>query len=241
MHAVDAVFRYKPFIVERLFFDEPTGKKLGDICKFMASERKLYRQVPWEELVKIGGTKQHGGVVAVTRRRPLEKASAKAAEFWAKEGMPILVMDGVGNPHNFGAVVRSAAYYGLEKVVIADSQRQAGLSEAAFRIARGALEMVDLRLSDNLPVLLKQIRASHFVIGCDPEGQPMPDLLALCPGGEVGKPVAIVLGNEEAGLSEPVARSCQALVSIPGGGAIDRLNVASEACLLLQKYVVEGY
>ncbi len=241
LHAVDAVFRYKPHIVERLFFDDATGKHLGDVCKFLAQERKPYRQVSRDELVRISDSRHHGGVVAITRRRPLEKVTPKAVSFWAKEGLPLLIMDGVANAHNFGAIVRAGAYFGVEKVLVANTSRQARPNASAYRIARGALDMVDLRLVDNMPVFLKTIRQSHFVIGSNPEGKPFPDLLSLCPDQDAGKPVALVLGNEETGLSDAVADACSEVVSIPGGGAIDCLNVASEAALLLQKYVVDGY
>ncbi len=214
---------------------------LGDVCKFLAEERKPYRQVSRDELVKIADTRHHGGVVAITRRRPLEKATPKAAAFWAEEGLPLLIMDGVGNAHNFGAIVRAAAYFGVEKVLIADTRRQARPNASAYRIARGGLDMVDLRLVDNMPVFLKSIQKSHILIGSSPQGKPMPDLLSLCSTEDVGKPVAIVIGNEDSGLSETVLEACSEVVAIPGGGAIDCLNVASEAAILLQKYVADGY
>jgi len=241
LHAVGSLFHCKPYIVERLFFDLDMAPLLGEICRFLAKERKPYRQVDAEELYRIAGTRHHGGVVAIARRRPLEKATASAAGFWAKEGMPLLVLDGVGNAHNLGALARTAAFFGVEKVLIAESSRQARPSESAYRVARGGLDMVDLRLVDNVPSFLKAARKSHFVIGLDLEGAPLPELLAICPQEEMDRPVAIVVGNEESGLSEASCKECSALVGIPGTGAIDRLNVVAEASLLIQKYVVERY
>ncbi len=240
LHAVGSLFHCKPFIVERLFFDAETAPMLGEICKFLASEKKPYRQVDFDELSRVAGTRHHGGVVAVARRRPPEQAGLKAAEFWAKEGMPLLILDGVGNAHNLGGLARTAAFFGVEKFLIADSKRQARPSEAAYRVARGGLDMVDLRLVDNVPSFLKGVRASHFTIGLDVEAAPLPELTAICPAEQLDKPVAIVIGNEETGLRESASSVCDALVGIPGCGALDRLNIVAEAALLIQKYVVEG-
>jgi len=238
--AVQAVFRHKPGIVERLFFDAPTGRKLGDACRFLAQERKPYRQVEPSELEKIAGAKRHGGVVAVTRRRPLERATPKAAAFWAKEGMALVILDGVRQPRHLGALARTTAFFGARKFLLANAPGQALPSDAAYRSARGAMELLDTRLVDDVPDFLKALRASHFVIGCAPSGASLPPLRELRGEGDAGKPVALVFGGEEAGLSPAAARACQALAGPVGEGGIERLDLAAEAAVMLQKYVVEG-
>lgn len=240
VHAVGSVFHCKPFIVERLYFDAELAPMFGEICKFLAKEKKPYNQVEFDELARQAGTPHHGGVVAIVRRRQPEMATTKAAEFWAKEGMPLLILDGVSNPENLGRLARTSAYFGVEKFLIAASRKQARPNEVAYRAARGGLDMVDLRLVDNVPSFLKGVRKTHFVIGVDLEGPALPEHLAICPEEEIDKPVAIVIGNEESGLLDSTKQECSVLVGIPGSGAIDRLDVATEAALLLQKYLVEA-
>lgn len=240
VHAVGSVFHCKPFIVERLYFEAELAPLFGDICKFLAKEKKPYNQVEFEELARQGGTSRHGGVVAIVRRRQPELASTKAAEFWAKEGMPLLVLDGVGDPEDLGRLARTAAYFGVEKFLIAASRKQARPNEVAYRAARGGLDMVDLRLVENVPSFLKGVRKTHFVIGVDLEAPPLPEHMAICPEEEVDKPIAIVVGDQETGLLESTKQECSVLVGIPGSGAIDRLDVAAEAALLMQKYLVEA-
>lgn len=227
-------------IVERLFFDAETAPLLGEICKFLAKERKVYRQTDAEDLAKISGTQHHGGVVAIARRRPPEVATPQAAAYWAKEGMPLLVLDGVGNTHNFGGIARTAAFFGLEKLLIANSRRQARPSESAYRVARGGLDMVDLRLVDNVPSFLKGVAGHYFILGIDIEGAPLPNYLEVCPDDKLDMPVALVVGNEETGLSSGVRAACDVLIGFPGSGAVDRLNVVAEVALMIQKYVVES-
>lgn len=212
----------------------------GDICKFLAEEKKPYNQVDEIELARVGKTRNHGDVVAIARRRQPEMASLKAAEFWAKEGSPLLILDGVSDPIKFGEVARTSAYFGVEKLLISASRKQARPDSKAYQAARGGLDMVDLRLVDNMPSFLKGLRKTHFVIGVDVEAPPLPEHLAICPEEDIDKPVAIVVGNEEAGLLDSSKQECAALVGIPGSGAIDRLAPATEAALLLQKYLVEA-
>ncbi|MDQ8183354.1 RNA methyltransferase [Pelagicoccus sp. SDUM812005] len=240
VHAVGSLFHCKPFIVERLYFDAELAPMFGEICKFLAGEKKPYNQVEFDELTRQAGTTHHGGVVAIARRRQPEVATTKAAEFWAKEGMPLLILDGVQSPENLGRLARASAYFGVEKFLIAASRKQARPNEVAYRAARGGLDMVDLRLVDNVPSFLKGVRKTHFVIGVDLEGLPLPEHMAICPEEDIDKPVAIVIGNEESGLLDSTKQECAALVGIPGSGAIDRLDVAMEAALLLQKYLVEA-
>lgn len=240
-HAVGTVFHMKPLAVERLFFDEELSPMMGELCSFLAKERKPYRQTDGEELAKIAGTRNHGGVVAVVRRRPLEEATTKVLEFWGKESLPLMLLDGVSDPGNLGYLARTAAYFGMEKLVLADTREQAMPSELAYRVSRGGLDMMEVRRVSKVLSFLKDARKTHFVIGLDLEGLPLPDLAAICPDESLDKPVALVIGNEEHGLSEATLKECDAVVCIPGSGALDRLHPAAEAALLVQKYLVEAF
>lgn len=240
VHAVGSLFHCKPFIVERLYFELELAPLFGEICKFLAGEKKPYNQVDSKELERLAGTPHHGGVVAIARRRVPEQATPKAAEFWAKEGMPLILLDGVSDPEALGGIARTSAYFGVEKFLIASTRKQARPNEVAYRAARGGLDMVDLRLVDNVPSFLKAVRKTHFVIGVDIEALPLPDHLAICPEDDIDKPIAIVVGDEETGLLDSTKQECAALVGIPGSGAIDRLPLVAEVALLLQKYLVEA-
>ena len=90
-----------------------------------------------------------------TRRRPRE---------WARDGKPLLILDGVGNPHNLGAIVRSAAFFGLERIVLADRPDQALPSDASYRVAEGGFEHVRLYRAV-LPVALAALRPHYRIVG----------------------------------------------------------------------------
>jgi len=224
--AVTALFERDPRRVERLFFEDRVKSEVGSFCRTLAGTRKPYRQVDKPELARVAGTPLHGGIVAIAAPRPLADFDRSAARIWAKNGKPLLILDGIGNPHNLGAIARSAAFFGLERLVLADRPDQALPSDASYRVAEGGLEHLDLHRAP-LPAALFQLRPAYRVIGTAPGHGPVPHRL------ESGPPVALVFGNEETGLDPATIAACDQIWSIPGGGRMQSLNVAAAATILL--------
>lgn len=111
--AVTALFDRDPRRVERLFFEDRLKGEVGSFCRTLAQARKPYRQVDKAELARIAGTPLHGSVVAIATPQPLADFDRNAARIWARNRKPLLVLDGIGNPHNLGAIARSATFFGL--------------------------------------------------------------------------------------------------------------------------------
>ena len=224
--AVAALFERDPRRVERLFFEDRVKGEVGSFCRTLARARKPYRQVDKAELARVAGTPLHGGVVAVAAPQPLAEFDRSAARIWAKNGKPLLVLDGIGNPHNLGAIARSATFFGLERIVLADRPDQALPSDASYRIAEGGLEHLVLHRAP-LPTALFDMRPAYRVIGTALGHGRAPDRL------ESGFPVALVFGNEETGLDPATIAACDQIWSIPGSGRVQSLNVAAAAAILL--------
>ncbi|MFS2011238.1 TrmH family RNA methyltransferase [Azospirillum sp. CT11-132] len=231
--AVSALFTHEPERVERLFFDERLKPAVGAYCKAMAAARKPYRMVEADELAKVAGTVLHGGVVALMAPRTLPLFDTEAARRAAE---PLLILDGVGNPHNLGAILRTAAFFGLPRVLVSDHPGQALPSEAAYRVAEGGFEWVTLERAPALPAVLKRLRASHRVFGTAlDQTRPTVDAGALTGwrGKQSVKPPAVVLGNEEDGIPPATLAACEAVLTIPGSGRVQSLNVAATAAILI--------
>ena len=232
--AVRALFARDAAAIDRLYFDYATGRKIGVICRVLAAARKVYRCVEPAELARIAGTAHHGGIVAVTPPRPLRPPRPEEVRQWGRAGDPLLVLDRIGNAHNLGAVVRTAAFFGVKRLVIPDDPRQALPGEAAYRIAEGGMEHVEIFRVPALAEFLRGLRPTYTVIGATVRGAKAP----RGPGrGAAGlKPVALVLGNEELGLAPEVAAACEQQVMIPGGGAGESLNVSAAAAVLCWEF-----
>lgn len=234
--AVQARFKSNAGSIKRLYFDYPTGRRIGAICRALASARKVYRCVDASELEKVAGTIHHGGIVAIVEQTALRAPTAEDLGRWAKGKAPLLILDRVGNAHNLGAIARTAAFFGVENIIVADHAQQAVPGEAAHRIAEGGLEAVQIFAVRDLAAFCSQLTSSHWVVGTAVIGAvPLKKALPPKPNG-TAKPVALVLGNEEHGLSPEVAKACSVLATIPGSGRVESLNVSAATAVLCWQF-----
>lgn len=228
--AVLARFASEPASIKRLFFDEPTSRKLGSLCRTLAAAKKVYRCVPPAELEKISGTLHHGGVVCIVQPPALKAPAPKDIAGWAARREPLVVLDRIGNAHNLGAIARTAAFFGVSNIIIPAHPSAALPGEAAHRIAEGGLEHITLWRAPSLPVfLLTLARSGYEIVGAATRGGAPARPAA-------GKPVALVLGNEEHGMAPEVAKACTRLVTLTGSGRVESLNVSVAAAILLHTY-----
>src|SRR6187402_1227678 len=191
--AVTTLFARHPSEVRRLFFDQATGKRTGELCALLVREKKVYRQVTPAELEKIAGTVHHGGIVAVIGERPMKKITNEVLAGWSRAAAPLLLLDRVSNANNVGAIVRTAAFFGVNTIVVADHPAQALPGEAAWRVAEGGMEFVDFYRVPALPELCGALKRSHFLIGTSLTGQQLSPSAAKARG--LPRPPAIILGN----------------------------------------------
>ncbi|MCZ8276731.1 MAG: RNA methyltransferase [Acetobacteraceae bacterium] len=225
--AVAALFAQRPADVLRFFYTPMRRQEAGAYCAALAKRRLPYREVPPEELQRIAGTTHHGGMVAVARPRGLILLDVANLPpiLWSAPVLPIL--DGIGNPHNLGAIARSAAFFGCKALVISGDNRQARLSDAALRTAEGGLEALTVFQAPDLPSLLRALAPQMLSLAAVArEGEP-PETLPR------GRPFALVLGNEEKGLTRESIAASAARVTLPGSGAVESLNVSVAAAVLI--------
>lgn len=241
--AVRALFQSRADSIKRLFFDQATGRRVGGMSGYMARERKVYRQVTPEELEKIAGTIHHGGIVAIVEQAPLRAPNPADLVGWAKTGKPVVLLDRIGNAHNLGAIARTLAFFGVENLVVAAGETAARPGESTYRVAEGGMEHVRIWVESDFAHLCGELRHAGFaVVGTDVRG---PNLVALNREAFLPKvvrkradsvsswPIALVLGNEEAGLAPDIAKVCDRLVRIPGSGKMESLNVSAAAAVLV--------
>jgi RNA methyltransferase, TrmH family len=224
--AVAALFECDPGRVERMFFEERLNREVGPFCRALARARKPYRQVDEAELTRIAGTPLHGGIAAIAVPQPVFGFDRGAAQAWPTDQKPLLVLDGIGNPHNLGAIARSAAFFGVKRMILGDDPNQALPSDASYRVAEGGLEYLTLHRAP-LPAALFELRPAFRVVGTVPGRGAAPEKL------DHHSPIALVLGNEETGLAPATIAACDEIVAIPGGGRVQSLNVGAAASIML--------
>ena len=227
--AVKAVFDQDPDRVERLYYEDRMKPKVGAFCAVMAKARRPYRIVTAEEMERVAGTAVHGGVVAAAAPQNTLIMTTDKLKAWAKEKAPMLMLDGVSNPHNLGAIVRTAAFFGIPRIGLSDHAAQAGLSDAAYRVAEGGFEYVEIFRIKDFTTSLKDLRAHYYVVAAAPGKHAKLSGLHA-----VNKPIALIMGNEEEGLAPATLKACDSVVAIHGSGNIQSLNVSASAAILIQ-------
>ena len=148
----------------------------------------------------------------------------------AASGSPALIvaLDGVTDPRNLGAIIRSVAAFGGHGVVV-PARRSVGVTAAAWKTSAGAVARCPVAMVPNLSALINEVKkAGVFVIGLDGRGDTPLPRLALA-----DRPLLVIVGSEGAGLSRLVAEKCDAIVSIPISGATESLNAGIAASVAL--------
>jgi TrmH RNA methyltransferase len=232
--AVSTLFARHPGDIRRLFFDPASGKRAGEMCSALAQARKVYRQVPAAELEKIAGTVHHGGIVAVIAERPLQRVTRDTIAAWARDRVPLLLLDRISNANNLGAIARTAAFFGVRAIILPDHPAQALPGDAAYRVAEGGMEFLDFHRVPALPDFCAELKRHYFVIGTSVAGQQLSPDAVKSRG--LPRPPALVLGNEEKGIAPGLAAVCDRLVKVPGADTVESLNVAAAAAVLCWEF-----
>jgi 23S rRNA (guanosine2251-2'-O)-methyltransferase len=195
----------------------------GDDALFeLARRRSQVRPVTREQLEARAKTDAPQGVLALA-----DAVVPVDLDVLAEQPMALLVaLDGVTDPGNLGAVLRSAETAGATGVLI-PKHRSAHLSPAAVKAAAGAVEHVPIAVVPGIPAALEQLRRSEvWVVGLDAGGTS--DVFSL---NVAGAALALVLGAEGAGLARLTRERCDVIVSIPMRGELESLNVAAAAAV----------
>ena len=226
-NAVQALFEHRPQALRKLYLTEALIPRMQPVLKWCVANRVGYRVVEDGDLNKLAATTHHEGLVADVLRAPMLELDEWLATLPA--GAPVLALwlDGVGNPHNFGAILRSAAHFGVAGLLLPPGSTLA-LSGAAARVAEGGAESVPLVRLPELPEAMAQLRAAGIGLAATlVEGGK--DLFAT----ELPQRLVYVMGAEGEGMDRDLADDCDLQVSIPGSGAVESLNVASATAVLL--------
>lgn len=180
------------------------------------------RQVGRDRIDALAGTESPQGVVAVAapvREWDLEDLAGGPSPF-------LVVLDGVTDPHNLGAIMRSALCAGATGLVVG-RHRSATLSPAAVKAAAGAVEHLPVAGVAGVPAALRTLRGlGVWTVGLDGQGPTSVWDLEVAT-----EPVALVLGAEGKGLAPLTRARCELVASIPISGPLDSLNVSAAAAL----------
>ena len=222
--------------IEEIIIAEGThDARLRELIELARARQIPVRRAPRASLDRLTGTARHQGVVArvaAARYTDAEVLLDSVGAMVGSETEPlIVVLDGVEDPRNLGAILRTAECAGTHGVFVPE-RRAVGLTDTVAKAAAGAVEHVPVARVTNLTRLIEQLKERNvWVVGA------APDVPLIYSDWDWTRPSALVLGGEGSGLRRLVRESCDALVSIPVLGKIESLNVSVAAGVILYESV----
>lgn len=199
----------------------------------MAAERKIViQEVSRHKMDELSQTKNHQGVMAVVSEHSYAEVSDMVEAARAKGEPPfIIILDGITDPHNLGAVIRTAETAGAHGVII-PKRRSVGLTATVGKTSAGALEYMPVARVTNIVKTIEELKEQNIWVACaDMKGEDYFGSKAL------NGAVAIVIGAEGSGVSRLVRESCDFTLAIPMYGKISSLNASVSAALLMYEAV----
>jgi 23S rRNA (guanosine2251-2'-O)-methyltransferase len=230
LHSVRAALHHGADRVRIVWFDAGRrDRRLGTLIGELKGSGVRLQAVDRKELGRLAPQTNHQGIVADTLApAALDEGALQGLLVGAARDPLLLVLDGVQDPHNLGACLRSADAAGAT-AVIAPKDRAVGLTPIVCKVASGAAETVPFIQVTNLARTLRGLRERHHVRvvgGADEASDSFFD--ADIEGG-----LALVLGGEEKGLRRLTREQCDQLVALPMAGVVESLNVAVAAGVFL--------
>lgn len=229
--ACEALWERRPHDIIRVYLEEALIPKFTPLLRWTATKRKAYHIVGSEDLERLTDTIHHQGICILARERSALEFNDLLGLVREDQGRQLLVyLDGVENPHNLGAIVRTCAHYGVRFILGAEN-RLPKLSGAACRVAEGGAEHVALVLLRNPARQLEQLQELGF------------QLLATAGarGGSLyqhsfSPRTLLIMGAEQIGVSSALLERAQRVVRIPGSGTVESLNVSVAFAVCASEY-----
>jgi TrmH RNA methyltransferase len=225
-HAVHAVYTRRPDDILRVYLLEERIPHFSEMLRHCAGLRRPYKVVAPDELEKVTESTHHEGICVMAKARPAVRLEDAVA---APGPACVLGLVDVGNPHNVGAILRSAAHFDARAVVLfGDLVR---LPAAAARTAEGGAEWLDIVLEPNPGRALRTLRAAGFMVCATTSGDARPLFATPLPPRTL-----LLVGAEDEGLPDEALAQADLVLQIAGSGHVESLNVAAASAVLLGEF-----
>jgi len=207
-------------------------EKISEAIRLAKNSDLPIKELPRRALDDLTGSANHQGIALVIK--PFNYTEFDKLISNAKKPMMLIGLDGITDPHNLGAVVRSAAAFGADGVVIPE-RRNASMTGSAWKASAGAAARMPISQVTNLVRTIEDAKkAGCFVIGLDAEGD-----ATLAKMNLATESIFIIVGSEGKGLSRLVRDKCDLVVSIPMQSTVESLNASVATAIVMYQVAAE--
>ncbi|MBR0063467.1 MAG: 23S rRNA (guanosine(2251)-2'-O)-methyltransferase RlmB [Oscillospiraceae bacterium] len=204
---------------------------LGKLIALAKENGAVVKDTSADRLDELSGGGKHGGVAAIAAAADYATVEDILAVSESKGTPPfIIIADEIQDPHNLGAIIRTAEAAGADGVII-PKRRSAGLTSTVFKTSAGAASWVKVARVSNLAETIRMLKTKGiWVYGAEADGEPFRSA-------DLSGPAALVIGSEGNGLGRLVRESCDMILSIDMYGKINSLNASVSAGILMYEFV----
>lgn len=233
MHAVQAALEKEPQNITRIWLEQSRRDQRGSAIMGLAKQGGIHvERVKRDELDKLAPDSNHQGVVAESKAKAaLNEAGLKQLLDHLEEAPLLLILDGVTDPHNLGACLRTADAAGVHAVIV-PRDKACGLTPVVRKVASGAAETMPFVQVTNLARTLKALKERNiWLVGTDLDSEQ--DIYQA----DLTGPLALVMGAEGKGMRRLTREECDFLVKLPMRGSVQSLNVSVSTGICLYEAV----
>jgi RNA methyltransferase, TrmH family len=228
-----ATFKRRPEDLVRVYTEKRRVKELGHLLKYCAQKKIAYHVVERDDLIKITKSSHHEGLAVIAKARATlqlkDLVQAYASDTVAQ---PIVMLEGVENPHNIGAIMRTCAHFGVTWILYL-GQSPFSFSPSMIRIAEGGYEFTNfVDVSQDPKAAFKFLKSQRFKLIATEVSNQSESIYRK----DWSPRSIIIFGNEGKGIKTDVKALCDESVHIPGSGFIESLNVSVAVGALLSAY-----
>lgn len=226
-----AIWKHRPKDIIRIYLEKSRLDELAGMLKWAAAQRKAYHLVEGDDLERLTETKHHQGVCVLARERPVIGFDSWIHHVAQEAGSQLIVyLDGVENPHNLGAIMRTCAHFGV-RYLLGQEGRLPRLSPSACRVAEGGAELVDLIYLQRPVPQLRQLKDMGFCLLTTAAVKGVPLYEYQFPSRTI-----MAMGAESQGISATIQQVSDAVLKIPGTGSVESLNVSVAFAVMTGEY-----
>lgn len=232
--ACESLFRSRPSDIKKVYLEQRLVGKFSGLLKYCSKSKIAYKVVDSSALENLTASTHHEGILLYSAKKkiwtPENWMNAKGSD-----STNMLFLDEVGNPHNIGALLRTAVHFNFAAAAVY-AENFPSFSKALARVAEGALEHIDIiKVSNSDKFFHSYKKNGYYVVGTSSHSkQNMSEA-------DTPKPCILTLGNEVSGISGKTKSWCDELFTIAGSGKVESLNVSVAGALFMNEIYKKSF